>query len=150
MYACSLCERGCVFFQKDNLLKDPHFVPSLNYKEVAIIKYEPDVSDFDKLIDIQNRDDFYITSVIKCPKLNSDNDCPFFNLELKALEKCWFKLIIILDEKTANTFGINWDVGKIQESINGRFYCCEQNSKEFKTILKGLSNPQIRTRLLTS
>jgi len=146
--AYSLCEAGRSLYQKDNCLRDPHYPGSINYKEIAIIKYEPDASDFNELISINNREDFYLTSVVKCP--NGCSSCPFFDLELKALEECYPKLWIVLDDKSINNFGMDWKPGEFQERDNSKYYCCEIGSKEFTTMIKGLSNPQFRKRLLTS
>lgn len=155
IYACSLCERGTSLYQHGNNIRDPHYPPSIWHREIAIIKWEPDNSDFSKLVDIDNRDDFYITSVIKCQGDADCPSCPFFDLELRALDECWFKMIIVLDEKTSDHFGMEWKPGKLQTMSghyhnNAKMYCCEYDSEEFKTIIKGLSNPQIRKRLLTS
>lgn len=148
IYGCSLCDRGKDLFKVNNCMRDPHFPPSINYREVAIIKWEPDDSDFNQLVDIENRDDFYITSVMKCAG-SCEHKCPFIKLEVEALSKCWFKLVIFLDEKSAKHFGAKWKPGEFQDHIS-KAYCCEMGSKEWGTINKGLSNPQIRKRLLTS
>jgi len=148
IYSCSLCARGTSLLLKNNTLRDPHYPPSIWHKEIAIFKWQPDGDDFGELIPVENRNDFYISSIVKCPG-NCDYKCPFIDLEIDSLSQCWFKLIIILDKKTADYFGINWKIGQIQGK-ESKTYCCEYGSKEFTTIVKGLSNPQIRKRLLTS
>jgi hypothetical protein len=148
IYSCSLCERGNVFFEYKNLLRDPHFVPSMEYKNIAIIKYEPNDDDINELISIKNRDLFYITSIIKCAGKVSC-ECPYFDLEIKALSKIWFKLIILLDEKSSNYFGIEYTINSSLIKNGCKYMCCDYNDETFKKLISGMSNHLFRKHLLT-
>ena len=153
--SCSLCDRGVNFFKCGNHVRDPHFQPSIFHNDVAIIKYEPDDNDIYELIDKDLQKILYVTSVIKCYNTikspwESNQTCPYFDLETKALSKCWPKLWIVLDEKCADHFGIEWDIGKFQKINDCKYYCCNFKDENYNLIIKAVINPQTRKRLLTS
>jgi hypothetical protein len=148
IYACSLCGRGKLLFEVGNTIRDPQYPPSPELKEIAIIKYEPNELDENNFM--PGFDDFYKTSINKCPNhVDCKCKCPFFDLEYEAMSECYPKFWIITDKLSADYLGLEWDVGNINKSFNFRYFCADFGSKEMSNILKIISNPETRKRLLT-
>jgi len=105
-----------------------------------IVKYEPNSSDIKKeLFSEWDKPksfwkDLYRTSIMKCYG-NDHYSCPFIDMEVKSINP---KLIICCDKKTSEYFKSS----KIQ--------CFHADNKEsLNKIIKLLSNPQARNRLLS-
>lgn len=124
-----------------------------------LIKYEPGSEDSDmlfgnirKLLKKYNMSikDFYRTSIIKCIG-DKPTECSYFDMEWKALQKCIPKLIICFDEKSAKRIGCEYKIGHLETFTEHEMYRVYCTDGEFKLepILKILSNPQNRNRLLS-
>ena len=159
IHACSLCERGCSYYKYKNLERAPHSPPSIWHRNIALIKYEPTDLDIDGLFKDQNLksllhkhraklDHFYVTSIIKCLG-KTTVDCPYFEMEWKAIEPCLPKLLLLFDAKTAAHLGLEYKVGAVQKYKDSKVMCVGEDYEGLETILKILSNPQICNRLIS-
>lgn len=153
--SCSLCKRGLKEIKCGNELLDPHCQPSIWYKNVILIKQEPDCSDkaglFESLRDVitdcgLNFDNFYKTTIIKC--VGDDySECPYFELEWKAISECNIKLIICFDAMSVERVGGNSNVIDELQRINDILIFYAQSNKKLVALFKLLSNQQTRNLL---
>lgn len=155
--ACSLCKRGCEMYRHGHYVRVPHFQPSIWHKRIMLIKYEPDSDDihglFDNIKPILDKfgaklSNFYCTSIIKCAGDDNPN-CPYFELEWKAMGNCMPDLIICFDESSANKIGAEYDIKRIQKLNKYKVFCIGPNNDGLELILKALSSPQTRSRLIS-
>lgn len=159
--ACSLCSKGLKDHTYKHIIRDPHYSPSIQHKDIVLIKMEPTDADIYGLFDYVkpiiekynlNFKDFYLTTINKCPSHEQTSiKCPYWILESKALKPVWPKLWIILDSKSSNKLGLDYDLGKFTNFKNKqKAFCTAFDHKSFKTILKLIANPQSRKRLFLS
>jgi len=149
--ACSLCPRGCKMFKSNNDHRIPHFQPSIWYKKIILIKYEPDESDIQELFyDIKpilnkykvDLNSFYKTTIIKCAGDQLADECPYFELEWKALQKCPPNLVVCFDKKSSEFLGRQWIPNKIQDADGYKIFCVGDEYKGLDKIAKMVSISQ--------
>lgn len=161
--ACSLCPKGCKLHNHNHIDRDPHYPQSIWHKNIALLKYKPDHSDINgKIFDgIKSTlakynltlDDFYTTSIIKCPNHGaiSNFQCPYWKLELQAINPVQPALWIVFDESSANDLSQTYRLGKFDQlNENTKVFFTNTNHPSFEAILKMIINPRLRKRLCPS
>lgn len=164
--ACSLCNRGLAHQKVDNTYYDPHITASLTYSEIALIKHQPSESDLIKGLFGEHKQLFkdlgldfksiYKTSVIKCYSVDGmDEDCPYFELEMKALKP---KLIIVNSNMDFYSYGLAHKLNQPMKFVRATLFNINVKAilvpdVSLKSILKMVksseANPQVRNLLLS-
>ena len=156
--ACSLCPCGTSPVQWGNQTRDPQFPPSIWHREIALVKYLPDSEDVNDLFNYHwlvllldksdlSLSDFYTTSINKCP---NSKECPYFDLEWKALLQAGLKMVIIFDKESADWMGVPYEVGEFNSIHNVRTYCTDQHDRKLPSMIKIIGDRQMRKRLFPS
>jgi len=127
--SCSLCERGKQLYKYKQLELNPQVQPSIFYKDIIIIKEKLDHNDINGILSNISKlmkkykisyDMFYYTSYAKC--LNTGiSECPYFNLEMRALSECDPKYIIIIGNVDINNLFKNSKIIKINNYDSDTF-----------------------------
>lgn len=140
--ACSLCKLGDSECFYNNTYYDPHCPNPFIFNKIMFLKFSPNESDIANglFMDVKQLCDKYVnfkfiykTVVSKCHGESSD-ECPYFDMEMKASGDL-FKLIIIFDKESADKLGVNFIPGKLDKNVGFKTYCCN-NESNFTQILK--------------
>lgn len=155
--SCSLCPKGYKDHVFGHIEHDPHYPQNIWYKDIVLLKYEPEDQDVNGLYDSikpilakynLSLKNFYYTTIIKCPNhAKSSFKCPYWRLELSALARIIPKIWIVFDDRSASHLGLNYKIGKFDKLNNNKVLFTNINHSSFETILKIIANPQLRKRL---
>lgn len=142
--SCSMCELGLKCVNKSSILRDPHVFSNMSVSRIMIISQspswkeleirEPFVNDLFNSQIIKNdltRDDFYISSLVKCycdpiTTRAIDKCIPFLQMEINLLDPIF---IVAVGEVVFCRLCPN---NKFNESVN-KLVSSEYNVKVFAT-----------------
>ena len=146
--SCTLCEHGKKEFKVNDKIRDPQTQFSIDYHKIMMIKFKPDENDIDELFGnlrtTLSQEDlrlnmFSRTSIIKCPNAS---ECPYWDIEFKARLDCMPKILLIFDENSAKTIGVEFN--NSQQNIHDCKIICIKEHKDLLNFIKTIKHPEVR------